>query len=87
MAGQMTQKTWWQLVHLVIEPKVQTMNGEREPSYLMDSVERLRLIEIIASMKSNNGNVKQWAKELENAIGIEEIVITNGVIVSKLELC
>lgn len=63
------------------------MNGEREPSYLMDSVERLRLIEIIASMKSNNGNVKQWAKELENAIGIEEIVITNGVIVSKLELC
>jgi len=63
------------------------MNGEREPSYLMDSVERLRLIEIIASMKSNNGNVKQWAKELEEAIGIEEIVVTNGVIVSKLELC
>ena len=38
----------------------------------------LRIMEIIAAMKSNNGNVKQWAKELEDALGIETISIHLG---------
>ena len=34
-----------------------------------------RIIEIIAAMKSNTGNVKQWALELEEAIGIEPMTV------------
>lgn len=30
-----------------------------------------KVTEIIAAMKSNNGSVKEWAEQLEQAIGIE----------------
>jgi len=50
-------------------------------NYLLNTIDGLtsRVTEIIAAMKSNNGNVKQWAKELEDAIGIETISIRLGV--------
>ena len=33
------------------------------------------IVEVIANMKSNNGNGQQWAKDLEKIIGVEEMVI------------
>jgi hypothetical protein len=33
------------------------------------------VVEIIAAMKSNNGSTQQWIKELESALGIEEMKI------------
>ena len=50
-------------------------------NYLLKTIDGLtgRVTEIIAAMKSNNGNVKQWAKELEDAIGIETMTISLGV--------
>jgi len=49
-------------------------------NYLLNTIDDLtgRITEIIAAMKSNNGNVKQWAKELEDALGIETISIHLG---------
>jgi len=44
----------------------------------MEMINEQRIVEIIAAMKSNNGNVKQWAKELEDALGIETISIRLG---------
>ena len=35
----------------------------------------LKIIEIIANMKSNNGNVKQWARQLEDALGVEQLCL------------
>ena len=35
----------------------------------------LRIMEIIAAMKSNNGTHQQWIKELEEALGIYPITI------------
>ena len=31
------------------------------------------VVEVIAAMKSNRGSVQQWIKELDSALGIEEI--------------
>ena len=45
---------------------------------LLESQERLKIIEIIARMKSNIGSTQQWAKELEDALGIEELVVNHG---------
>ena len=45
---------------------------------LLESQERLKIIEIIARMKSNIGSTQQWAKELEDALGIEKLVINHG---------
>lgn len=42
---------------------------------IVESPERLKIIEIIAKMKSNIGSSQQWAKELEEAIGIEQITV------------
>ena len=39
-------------------------------------IDEYRIIEIIAAMKSNNGSVKEWAEQLEQAIGIEPITTT-----------
>ena len=49
-------------------------------NYLLNTIDDLtgRITEIIAAMKSNNGNVKQWAKELEDALGIETMTISLG---------
>ena len=33
------------------------------------------IVEVIANMKSNNGNGQQWAKDLEKILGVEEMVI------------
>ena len=33
------------------------------------------VVEVIAAMKSNRGSVQQWIKDLELALGIEEILV------------
>ena len=33
------------------------------------------VVEVIAAMKSNNGSVKTWIRDLELALGIEEILV------------
>jgi hypothetical protein len=33
------------------------------------------IVEVIAKMKSNLGSSQEWAKELENILGIEEMKI------------
>ena len=33
------------------------------------------IVEVIANMKSNNGNGQQWAKDLEKILGVEEMLI------------
>jgi hypothetical protein len=33
------------------------------------------VVEVIAAMKSNRGSVQQWIKELDLALGIEEIKV------------
>ena len=33
------------------------------------------IVEVIAKIKSNLGDPKDWAKQLENIIGIEEMII------------
>ena len=39
----------------------------------MTSEIELKIIEVIARMKSNLGTTKEWAKDLEQALGIEEL--------------
>jgi hypothetical protein len=31
------------------------------------------VVEVIAAMKSNRGSIQQWIKDLESALGVEEI--------------
>ena len=38
----------------------------------MSNETELKVIEVIARIKSNLGSTKDWAKELEEALGIEE---------------
>jgi len=33
------------------------------------------VVEVIAAMKSNNGSIKLWIKDLESALGIEEMKV------------
>lgn len=33
------------------------------------------VVEVIAAMKSNNGSIKSWIKDLESALGIEELKV------------
>jgi hypothetical protein len=35
------------------------------------------VVEVIAAMKSNRGSIQQWIKELESALGIEEMKVDN----------
>jgi hypothetical protein len=35
------------------------------------------VVEVIAAMKSNNGSIKSWIKELESALNIEEMKVDN----------
>ena len=42
----------------------------------MTSETEIKIIEVIARMKSNLGNSQTWAKELEEALGIEEHTVT-----------
>ena len=39
----------------------------------MDDSQYHAVVEVIAAMKSNNGSVRSWIKDLESALGIEEI--------------
>jgi hypothetical protein len=36
-----------------------------------------KIIEVIALMKSNIGSTKTWAEQLEQALDIEPIIVTN----------
>ena len=36
-----------------------------------------KIIEIVALMKSNVGSTKEWAEQLEQALGIEPLTVTN----------
>jgi len=42
----------------------------------LNSFNEGRILEIIANMKCNNGNVKQWARQLEDALGVERLSVT-----------
>jgi hypothetical protein len=35
-------------------------------------------MEVIANMKSNRGDSQQWAKQLEDALGVEPMTVTNS---------
>jgi prefoldin subunit 5 len=39
-----------------------------------------KVTEIIATMKSNNESVKQWAEQLEQAVGIETMTLDVEII-------
>lgn len=49
----------------------------RARNQIVESPERLKIIEIIAKIKSNIGSRQAWAKELENALGVEPMTFTN----------
>jgi hypothetical protein len=44
---------------------------------IKEAPEHSRIMEVIANMKSNRGDSQQWAKELEEALGVEPITVTN----------
>jgi hypothetical protein len=44
---------------------------------IKEAPEHSLIMEVIANMKSNRGSSQQWAKELEEALGVEPMVITN----------
>ena len=46
---------------------------------IKEAPEHSVIMEIIASMKSNRGSSQEWAKQLEDAIGVEQIVVNNDV--------
>jgi hypothetical protein len=45
---------------------------------IKEAPEHSVIMEVIANMKSNRGDSQQWAKELEDALGIEKLVINHG---------
>jgi hypothetical protein len=44
---------------------------------IKEAPEHSLIMEVIANMKSNRGSSQQWAKELEEALGVEPMLITN----------
>jgi hypothetical protein len=46
---------------------------------IKEAPEHSVIMEVIANMKSNRGDSQQWAKELEDALGVEPIVGNNDV--------
>jgi hypothetical protein len=44
---------------------------------IKEAPEHSLILEIIANMKSNRGDNQQWAKQLEDAIGVEPMMGTN----------
>lgn len=46
---------------------------------IKEAPEHSVILEVIASMKSNRGSSQEWAKQLEDAIGVEQIVVNNDV--------
>jgi hypothetical protein len=46
---------------------------------IKEAPEHSVIMEVIANMKSNRGDSQQWAKELEDALGVEQIVVDNNV--------
>lgn len=47
--------------------------GRLSFSGAMDDPQYHAVVEVIAAMKSNNGSVQSWIKDLESALDIEEI--------------
>ena len=45
---------------------------------IKEAPEHSLILEVIASMKSNRGSSQQWAKQLEDAIGVEPMMVTNS---------
>jgi hypothetical protein len=85
MVEPMNQAIWWRLVPHVTEPKEPIMNFDewRESvlvrNQIKEAPEHSVIMEVIANMKSNRGDSQQWAKELEDALGVEPIVGNNDV--------
>jgi hypothetical protein len=44
---------------------------------IKEAPEHSLIMEVIASMKSNRGDSQQWAKQLEDALGVEPMTVTN----------
>ena len=65
------------------EQKGQTMNFDEWKETVLvrnqikEAPEHSLILEVIANMKSNRGDSQQWAKELEEALGVESITVTN----------
>ena len=45
---------------------------------IKEAPEHSVIMEVIANMKSNRGSSQQWAKELEDALGVEPLTVTNS---------
>jgi hypothetical protein len=44
---------------------------------IKEAPEHSLIMEVIANMKSNRGDSQQWAKQLEDALGVEPMTVTN----------
>jgi len=45
---------------------------------IKEAPEHSLIMEVIANMKSNRGDSQQWAKQLEDALGVEPLTVTNS---------
>ena len=45
---------------------------------IKEAPEHSVIMEVIANMKSNRGDSQQWAKQLEDALGVEPLTVTNS---------
>lgn len=45
---------------------------------IKEAPEHSLIMEVIANMKSNRGDSQQWAKQLEDALGVEKMTVTQS---------
>jgi len=59
----------------IIQVQVENLHYLMIEAYAKRDSQYHAVVEVIAAMKSNNGSIKSWIKDLESALGIEEMKV------------
>lgn len=80
----MNQAIWLLPVPRATEQKEPTMTFDEWKELVLtrnqikEAPEHSLIMEVIANMKSNRGDSQQWAKQLEDALGVEKMTVTQS---------
>ena len=80
----MNQAIWLLPVPRATEQRGRTMTFDEWKELVLtrnqikEAPEHSLIMEVIANMKSNRGDSQQWAKQLEDALGVEPLTVTNS---------
>ena len=61
----------------IIQVQAENLHYLMTEAYAKRDSQYHAVVEVIAAMKSNNGSIKSWIKELESALNIEEMKVDN----------